>query len=333
MSLRSGSLSFVLRFVGLALCGALALAFLGIGSARAESVAILNLRAQDGDDELANVMSSLLRRSATQVPDWTIIAGDRGLDQLMLVNACESANDECIARIGTALRVGRLLYGTLSRSEGMFEVVIHSFNVAAGTVDGVASERFTERQTDVDDLRGPARRMMISLSEQHVVVTPAPAPVAPPPDPNALDPRLVERWVGIGALSVGAVFLAATVYSWVRIPQIPDDPAFDAYRSRFPPSVSDVCESAATGAPGDGDGSRATGIALANRVDGLCREADRLDVLQFVFLGLSAAGLGAGSYFLVRSFRDDHDGAPEQALSFRPALSRNGFSLDAEWRF
>lgn len=315
------------------LFGVLAVVLFDVGTARAESVAVLNLRAQDGDDELANVMSSLLRRSATQVPDWALIAGDRGLDQLMLVHDCESANDECIARIGAALGVGRVLYGTLSRSEGSFEVVIHSFNVATGTVDGVASERFSDRQTDVDDLRVPARRMMISLSEQHAAAAPAPVVAAPPPDPNALDPRLVERWVGIGALSVGAVFLAATIYSWVRIPQIPDDPAFDAYRMRFPPSVSDVCESAATGAPGDGEGSRATGIALANRVDSLCRESDRLDVLQFVFLGLSAAGLGAGSYFLVRSFRDDPAAAPEQALSFRPSLSRTGFSLDAELRF
>lgn len=304
-------------------------------SAHAESVAVLNLRALDGDDEVANVLSSLIHRSAEQVPGWTILAGDRGLDQLMLAHECESANDECVARIAAHLRVERVLYGTLARQEGAFEVVLHSFYAARGEVDHVATQRFSSRQTDVDDLREPMRRMIVDLAARTSATRaediPQAAPEPPPPAAPATDPRVIERWAGVASLSVGTVFLAAALYAWIRLPQIDNDLAFDQYRMRFPPSVTNVCLEAAAGAPGMGPSeTTAMGFALASRVDGLCRESDRLNILQYVFVGLAVAGLGVGTFLLVRSTRDDPT-AP--LLSIVPSASPTGASLSAELRF
>ena len=146
-----------------------------------------------------------------------------------------------------------------------------------------------------------------------------------------MDPRVIERWTGLAAIIVGTGFLAGSVYGFVRYDQIADDPDLTAYRNRFGPDVSDVCVAASEGNPGTGPaGSMPEGVALAGRVDSLCGQSKMLNALRFVLLGFAAAGIGAGTYLMIRSTRELGN---EGDVSLIPSLGPTGGSLTAAWRF
>jgi hypothetical protein len=140
----------------------------------------------------------------------------------------------------------------------------------------------------------------------HVVPVPEPATVAeasveqewkPQSQPGkSRNWRRIMGWSAVGA-AVGMA--GATIYSWVRIGKINDDPNMRAYRAEFPPpgqpgGASDVCKEAKNGAlAASGKG------ALEADVRSLCQQSSALEVLQYVFLGSALALGGVGTYLLL----------------------------------
>lgn len=149
---------------------------------------------------------------------------------------------------------------------------------------------------------------------------------------------------GLALLGVGAVMFGLTIYSWVRIDSISSDPDYNEYRlHRVPrdnpetPGVDpyDVCEEARNHTPYNHAPYTAESMADDARrvlaVEDLCNEADALEVLQYVFLGLGTAAAAVGIYLIVDE-ASDSDGTTA-SIRFQPHIGMNRASLDATLRF
>jgi len=132
----------------------------------------------------------------------------------------------------------------------------------------------------------------------------------------------LRRIFGYSAVGLAGVMAAATLYSWVRIDRINKDADLHAYRDQFGPN-NDVCAEAEAGTLADTMGKLE---ASARR---LCREADALEVLQYVFLGGTLVAGGIGAYLLLS------DRAPDEPMrvTLQPRFARGRGQLSATLRF
>lgn len=134
-------------------------------------------------------------------------------------------------------------------------------------------------------------------------------------------------WVGYTLVGVAGASLIGLVTSWVMINQIEKDELYGDYRALVKagnvgvPSTqqaTDVCEQARDGLT--------YGVLSSSEVDevaDMCGRADRLEVLQWVFLGTGLVTGGLGVYFLLT-----HE-EPKAAAS----TSIGGLPLAVEPRF
>jgi hypothetical protein len=114
--------------------------------------------------------------------------------------------------------------------------------------------------------------------------------------------------LGYAILGTGVALVGAGVYSLLRVDAINSDDGFQAYRRGFDSSV-DACDEAEAGrvvegAPPPGD------------IHDQCTTGRRFEILQYVFFGLSAVGIGAGTYLIL-----SHDSKPRGGAQVRPALA------------
>jgi hypothetical protein len=154
----------------------------------------------------------------------------------------------------------------------------------------------------------------------------------PAPGPSE-SPSLVRPVVGWTSVALAVGFAGATVYSWVRLKKIADDPGLRTYRAEFPApgepgGSSDVCREAARGELVVNRGMADKAGLEANARD-LCQESDTLEVLQYVFLGSAIALGGVGTYLLLTQPKH----TKQRALSFRPSWSRGRAMLRATMSF
>lgn len=165
-----------------------------------------------------------------------------------------------------------------------------------------------------------------------VVLKPSEAPLVEEPvsafagmeGPEDQKPSSLRRIIGWSSLGIALGLTGATIYSWVRIGNINDDPQLQAYRAQFPPNVSDVCLEAEAGTLTRDKRSQA---GLENSARSLCNEADTLEVLQYVFLGSAIAFAGIGTYLLVT------DSKRQQTVSLRPSFRHGQAMIRASVQF
>jgi hypothetical protein len=143
-------------------------------------------------------------------------------------------------------------------------------------------------------------------------------------------------WLGIGLVGGGAVFLGLMTWSMLSIESLdegsvrcPDaEPgSFTAYKCHFEPTVADTCDYIDRA-----DMYGATRDEIANARD-VCGEADTMEVLQYVFLGLGIASAGAGAFLIATSGGGEDDEHAATTLEVQPRLSAEGGRLDATLRF
>lgn len=164
------------------------------------------------------------------------------------------------------------------------------------------------------------------LDDSSLLPAPPPAPpLTPEKRPRSL--RRIFGWVSVG---IGAAFAGALVYSWVRLHNLNDDADFRAYRAAFPRAgtpdgVSDVCVKAQEGALAAQDASLAGLEAHARKQ---CDEADKLEVLQYVFAGGTVIGAGVGTYLLLSARKLDR-----AKVSLSPRFGSQRALLEATLRF
>lgn len=391
------------------LCVAGLLSGIMVGSASAaSSVAVLGVRAIDGDTELERRLSQALREAVAAIDDFEVSDRELSLEQMALAHGCDEPDAACLSQVVRTLSVERLFFGTVQAGERGYELAISVFDGRKGTVDvatlrqlsaeqlgssGAAKatasklvQRLTGRITtgyvivtsaseyaevQIDGTRrgsldeagvftlelpvgehmvrlvprgeGPAEersvrikpgestRVNIELPEGPSEATAAPVQAVDTEEPAAPRSRRSLRrifgWVSVG---IGAALAGATIYSWVRLRQIADDPDYKDYRRSFPPrgtenGVGNVCREAERGTLAMQDPSRA---ALERSARSLCDEADKLEVAQYLFLGGALVGGGVGTYLLLTS-------RPRSAgeLSLQPRFDGTSAVLEASTAF
>lgn len=156
-------------------------------------------------------------------------------------------------------------------------------------------------------------------------------PVAEPAtEPATRDTGRVRRALGYTFVGVAAGFAAATIYSWVRIGSVKHDlqPYADEFPASGPGSTNDVCAEApsrplAQRYPGD-----LQKAALESDAIHLCDQGHRLEKLQWVFVGGTAAFAGLGTWLLWSGYHQR-----ERSLSVNPGFGFRRASLEATLRF
>ena len=142
----------------------------------------------------------------------------------------------------------------------------------------------------------------------------------------------IKLWTGVGAVAIGAGFLGATIYAWVRMHAIDTDGDMELYRTRFAAGDTGICADAANGNPGTTpSGGMPLGGALIQHVSSMCSEAKALRALQYVFVTLGLTGIGVGAWLLAtRNVESESSASP---IAILPSFSHDGARLDFSLRF
>ncbi|HQB46524.1 MAG TPA: hypothetical protein PLV85_23120, partial [Polyangiaceae bacterium] len=75
------------------------------------------------------------------------------------------------------------------------------------------------------------------------------------------------------------------------------------------------------------------GAASPQTVEDKCAASDKFSVLQWVFYGLSAVSVGAGTYLLVTEKPDEKGPSTANQLQVLPTAVRGGGGLDLRLKF
>jgi hypothetical protein len=143
---------------------------LSVAPARAQStnVVVLGLTSLEGDDTFATNLSGALRAAAGQVRGWAVSDRDVPLSQLELATGCDASDLSCVQQIANTVGAQRLVYGTIQRDGAgdrfQFRIQIHLYDTATNTVLRSLDERLPSSRTDIDDLRDPARNYASALA-------------------------------------------------------------------------------------------------------------------------------------------------------------------------
>jgi hypothetical protein len=150
--------------------------------------------------------------------------------------------------------------------------------------------------------------------------------------------KYLKRVLGWTAVGIAAGFAVATIYSWVRITSIGKDQTLRRYAEYFPKSgersTKDACKEAVDGAlmanpfPNSDKKPVAQQLADEPKASKLCKEADRLETLQYVFAGGTLAFAGVGTWLLWSGYKKE-----PATLSVRPRFGVQAASLHATLQF
>lgn len=153
-------------------------------------------------------------------------------------------------------------------------------------------------------------------------------------EPEPQQPR--RNWrkiVGWTSVALATGFAAATIYSWVRIGNIADSEALDAYRQQYakpgqPGGTDDACREALNRTLVMQKPGNVMAPILEEPARDLCSEAQTLEKLQWVFLSGTVVFGGLGTWLLITAPKE-----PSTTLSIRPSFSPMTASLKASLSF
>ena len=147
-------------------------------------------------------------------------------------------------------------------------------------------------------------------------------------DASGEGPNL-RRIGAYGALVAGGALAVGGVYSSLKVNGISNDDAFAAYRDGIGEG-KDVCDAADAG-----DISGQAGAASPSDVQDKCSTASKFQTLQWVFYGLSAISIGAGTYLLATEEPEEGgDKAPSSArLQILPSAGHASGGVDVRLVF
>jgi hypothetical protein len=136
---------------------------------------------------------------------------------------------------------------------------------------------------------------------------------------------------GWGAIIVGGAFVAAGVYSTLRVNSINHDSEFDSYRAGIAKN-DDACVEANRNLV-------VTGATAPSRISELCSQSKTFEALQYVFFGLGAVAAGTGALILLTDDKsappksDAHAAPLRRKLAIVPRLSVGPHSAAIDLRF
>jgi hypothetical protein len=156
------------------------------------------------------------------------------------------------------------------------------------------------------------------------------------------------RWLGWTLVGVGAVSAVGLVVSWTQIIRINNDDRLERYSGevaewnrrelaaarvdeREPKLFDDFCEASKTYAF---DGEFFQNRSKFKEVQGLCKDADTWEALQYVFLGTAVAAGGTGIVLLLTAGDGGERGANEPPrFALTPHVGPDRGGVQATFRF
>jgi hypothetical protein len=317
----------------------------GIGRAHAQSVAVLGLTSEDGDDGLATAITRAVRSEAESHDGYEVSSSQVSLAQMTMAQDCEITDAQCRIAVANALKTERVIYGALVRSNRRtYELQLHMANGRDGT-EVRAARTFSSRDTSDATFARLARELLAELRGEVAPAADAPpvAPLAPiAADDESLEARTGAEaapppadgepssndWLGYTLVGVAVASTAMTVFSWMQIDKAEQDQGLMAYRKAVDPEVGDACDEAQHG------NTYGLGTDVVDDARAACRQGRTFEVLQYVFLGAALASAGAGAYFLLDDESADHAAAGGRSLALLPRVSpRGAAALDLRVRF
>lgn len=320
----------------------------GLASAQ-QSVVLLSLVSEDGDDGLAVDLSDAVYVEAGEVQEWDLSSNRPSLMQMTMANDCEISDHSCRAAIGKGLGAQQVIYGTLRRTDGdAVAVELLMFDSSGGDVVASANAKMsaTDRRALPSVAAGLLRELRgLASGEQGAAPAMAQSgdntvmPDVSPLAAKTIDDELPRDdgyssgsndWIGYTLLGVAAVSLGGTVFSWVQIDAASSDSTFADYRREVGvnmPGASDVCAVAK-----DGEHFDFTPAELADVVDS-CDRGSTFETLQYVFLGAFAVSGGLGIYFLLDGDDEGVAAASGPQLAIEPRFGPNAGGVSASLRF
>lgn len=333
------------------LFGLLALFVMAIPvGARAQSVAVLGLTSDDGDDGLATSVTRAVRSEVESDARYEVSSSHVSLAQMTMAQDCEITDAQCRIAVANALKVERVIYGAVHRStRRTLEIELHMANRRDGT-ETRATRSLSSRDTSDAAFSRAATELLAELRgepSEHEEASPGPTPVAtvapkvsPLDDERNHDAAPVSEptqdsepgsndWIGYTLIGVAVAATAMTAVSWMQIDKAQSNPSLDTYRKAVDSQhVKDACDEAEHGS------TYGVTTEVLDDARSACRQGRTFEVLQYVFLGTAIASAGVGAYFLL-----DDDGVPESAASGRralaliPRVSAHDAALDLRVRF
>ncbi len=295
-------------------------------------VAVLGLRAPDGDDKLARNMTEALREYASRTPGWTLQPSKVSLEQLMLVQGCSEPDVACLTQIASELKVDHIISGGVDRVKETgskqydYRAQIFYYNSRTRRIDKRVRAKIPRNQTGSQYLEDRARRYVTRFSgkqptERVVEVSQDPELkiAVKARDKTPSDKSAPALWPAVATYTASAAFFGLTAWSWVTIKNVEQDPAFKAARIEAGPGVNDICSE---------DGAFRT-----QEVNSLCNKADRHETLQWVFLSAGLASAGVGTWLLVRHLRGKKRAEKRASLRLAPAFTPKGAAFSAHLDF
>jgi len=353
----------------------------GLASAQ-DSAIVLGVRSFEGDDEFAHNLTGALRHEASQVPDWALSDREVTFAQMALVHGCDDPQPSCLGSIAESLSVQRVIFGDVRRtsagSDYDFSVNLHHFNAESGRIEHSVADQLASVQTDIDNLREPARRWIASLSGappvgalsvqvnvpgaevlvdgeavgvvdaegtlrlseieagRRAVRVTAPGYAAFTATVTieaygeaTLEGELteggggggggggvpVEVFAGVGLLIVAAGAAGGWIYSGITVLDRNNSQDWAEVRAEYSDTISNLCDSPGTA-----------------REREICDEVATLEILQFVFAGVTAVAGGVGLGLLIVGLTAGDD-AEESAFQLVPSIGLDHAYLGARVRF
>lgn len=297
-------------------------------------VAVPGLRALHGDDDAAHELTGWLRAGASAIDGWRLHTTVASLEQLMLVNGCDVPDETCLERVAETLGASRVISGSFSRVESDdsydFTAELFLFNAATGRIERTSRVTLERDRVRPGELAVVGQQQAAELADksfdepgraQAADLEQAQRQVAPASEPHLLTEEPPERfpiWPSAVSYATGAVFIGLTAWSWTTIRNVERNPSFQAARQLAGPEVNDVCS--------------ANGNFGVSDLDSLCAKANTHEKLQWVFLGMSAASVGVGTWLLVKSIRSNKT-SDRARIMVAPVAGRRSGGMSARLRF
>lgn len=314
-------------------------------------IQVIAVRSDDAEDQ-ADALTAALRNRVRALRGYSLGDGDYALEVLTLGLKCGEVPDEaCQSKIGNQIHADRFVWGSVKRSKSARQVVAELHLWTRGRPSTKTEFTFSDNLTAPGDdglrrLVDEALGVLLERQKPPAAATAAAprssAPKAPAATTAAPDPpaegsgadgaggessgsnlHSTLGWTGIG---VGTAFIAAGIYSVVRVSEIQNDDSVERYRQGFHSDV-DSCAQAEAGV-----NSPIAGAATPTEMQDFCSTAKTFQALEFVFFGLGAITAGAGIYFLAT---DSNATAARSKPYFAvtPPVGRSGGRVQFGFRF
>ncbi|MGB5810830.1 MAG: hypothetical protein WBG86_09885 [Polyangiales bacterium] len=294
-------------------------------------VAVPGIRALHGDDDIAHEFAGWLRAGTSAIEGWKLHTTIVSLEQLMLVSGCDSPDEACLSRIAETLGADRVISGSLSRvdADDGYETELFLFHADTGQIEAMSVAVLDRNSVRPEDLAVIGQQQVSSLADkpldqlgqEQAAELQLSRDGAPPIDMLAAEEQTEKRfpiWPALTSYAGAAAFVGLTAWSWVTLRNVQGDRSFEVARAIAGPDVANVC--------------RADTNFGIEELDSLCSKANTHESLQWVFLGMSAASIGVGTWLLVKSLRSGRT-SDRARLTVTPIAGRRAGGFSARLRF